>query len=1180
MREGEPAGFGEQTAAATTVGDAADTRETALPGTSPRQLPGEPVRVTATPPPLGPQVLPLELPTRWGRFAVTELLGRGGMGRVYRAYDPTLERQIALKILVGDDPVHVERFQREARTQAGVDHPSVCKVFEVGDVGGVPYIAMQLVRGRTLEKVAAELPIPQRVALVRQAAEGVHAAHRTGLIHRDIKPANILVEEVEGGGLLPYVVDFGLARLLDEPGLTHTFQVAGTPSYMAPEQAAGQTAKADRRTDVWGLGATLYELLTGRPPFTGDSVVAVMAHVVNDDPNPLRTLNEAVPRDLETIVLRCLDKEPSRRYQSAHELAEELGRFLDGEPIHSRRSSLLYRLRTRARKHRLVVAALAVAAAAVLATAVVVARASWYAKEEARIAGELGREVEGIEAVLRHSMMLPRHDVTADLAAARSRVNGLAERLPGLGRAARGPGQYALGRGYLALGEHERALEHLQKAWDGGFRDSQVAYALGLTWARLYETQLSAAQRIPNRSVREQRLAEINVKYRDPAVRFLSASRGAPGVAPELVEARLKLFEDRWDEAVTLCRAAQARLPWLYEAPALEGKVAAERFVALRTAGRREDARAALDRMHEAYDRAETIARSAPAVFDGYCREQRFRIDLLPEDGGDVEAAAPAAVAACTVALEVLPTSEPSLYEIASVYWLVGEYQLSHGRDPRSALAKAIDFARRGAERYPSNPNHDNTLGLAYSSLGEYQRRQGDDPRPSYERARVSFEAALAADPNAYYPLNNVARSYGLIGNWEQAHGLDPMASYTRAIGWYDRAIAVDQRLVLAYSNKGSALADLAEATMATGGDPRAFLEQAVTTLEHATSLNPRERRTFNNLGWCAMLAADYADQRGDDQAPHLGRAAERFQQAIAIAPDYVIAHHNLAETYWRRAEFEATRGGHDPAPWVELATAAFQKVLALDPQRADAHWGLANTEKTLALRALIRGEGIEPRVEAGLAHVRRAIALNPDLAGPHLVAGRLHALRARALHARGEVAEAELAAARTGLMRSAELNPRYATALADLGSLALLRARIACSRHQDPTPHLDEGLRWYARLREVNPGVADGYLGPVRVARWRVEASFAAGIDPRPDLAAATLALATSRSEHPTNPEWNALDGALALDEARLATGAARIEAATRAAAALRSAVGTWSELRLDYGEALHDAEALAASR
>ncbi|MGV8040113.1 MAG: protein kinase [Thermoanaerobaculaceae bacterium] len=1014
----------EQTAAATTVGDAADTRETALPGTSPRQLQGEPARVTATPPPLGPQVLPLELPARWGRFAVTELLGRGGMGRVYRAYDPTLERQVALKILVGDDPVHVERFQREARTQAGVDHPAVCKVFEVGDVGGVPYIAMQLVRGRTLEKVAAGLSIAQRVALVRQAAEGVHAAHRTGLIHRDIKPANILVEEVEGGGLLPYVVDFGLARLLDEPGLTHTFQVAGTPSYMAPEQAAGRTAQADRRTDVWGLGATLYELLTGRPPFTGNSVVVVMAHVVNDDPHPLRTLNDAVPRDLETIVLRCLDKEPSRRYQSAHELAEELGRWLDGEPIHSRRSSVFYRLRTRARKHKLVVAALAVAAAALLATAVVVARASWYAREEARIAGELGREVEGIEAVLRHSMMLPRHDVTPDLAAARARVSGLAERLPGLGRAARGPGQYALGRGYLALGEHERALEHLRKAWDAGFRGPQVAYALGVTWARLYETQLGAAQRIPNRSVREQRLAEINVKYRDPASRFLSASRGAPGVAPELVEARLKLFEERWDEAVELCRTAGSRLPWLYEAPALEGKVAAERHIAFRIAGRREDALAALDRMHEAYGRAEAVARSAPAVFEGYCREQRFRIEALPEGGGDVEAAAPAAVTACTVALEVLPTSDAALADLAHVHWLVAGHRMSRGRDPRAALTESIELARRGAELHPSNPNHDNALGLAYSSLGEYQRRQGEDPRPSYELARASFEKALAADPNAYYPLNNVALSWGLIGAWEQAHGLDPIPSYTRAIEWYDRAIAVDSRIVLAFSNKGSALADLAEATMAAGGDPRAFLEQAVRTLEHATSLNPRERRAFNNLGWCAMLAADFAEQRGEDQAEHLDRAAERFQQAVAIAPDYAFAHYNLGETYWRRADFEAARGGHDPGSWIGLATTAFEKVISLDPQRADAYWGLANTRKTLALHALIRGQAIEPRVEAGLAHARRAIALNPDLAGPHLVAGRLYAMRARSLHARGSPAEVDLAAARAALGRGGRAEP------------------------------------------------------------------------------------------------------------------------------------------------------------
>jgi serine/threonine-protein kinase len=203
------------------------------------------------------------------RYEVGELLGEGGMARVHRAFDKVLKRTVALKLLRSDDPLLIQRFLREARAQAKVAHEHICPIYEVGVLGGRPFIAMQLVEGETLGAAQAKMTLEQRVRVLREVAEAVDAAHQAGLIHRDLKPANILVERTESGEWKPYVLDFGIAREASAEGLTMTGQLLGTPHYMSPEQALGRAAEVDRRTDVYALGATLYELCAGGAALLG-----------------------------------------------------------------------------------------------------------------------------------------------------------------------------------------------------------------------------------------------------------------------------------------------------------------------------------------------------------------------------------------------------------------------------------------------------------------------------------------------------------------------------------------------------------------------------------------------------------------------------------------------------------------------------------------------------------------------------------------------------------------------------------------------------------------------------------------------------------------------------------------------------------------------------------------------
>jgi serine/threonine protein kinase len=208
------------------------------------------------------------------QYQMLEVLGSGAMGEVRRAFDPQLGRHVALKVLQDTGADLAKRLVKEARAQAKVEHPNICKVYGVGEIEGRLFIALQLVNGKTLGETARSMTLEEKVRAMRDVADALHAAHRIGLIHRDVKPTNVLVERTDSGAYVPYVTDFGLARELSAPGLTATGVVVGTPLYMAPEQAEGLAHALDRRTDVYGLGATLYEALVGRPPFQGKSAVS------------------------------------------------------------------------------------------------------------------------------------------------------------------------------------------------------------------------------------------------------------------------------------------------------------------------------------------------------------------------------------------------------------------------------------------------------------------------------------------------------------------------------------------------------------------------------------------------------------------------------------------------------------------------------------------------------------------------------------------------------------------------------------------------------------------------------------------------------------------------------------------------------------------------------------------
>jgi serine/threonine protein kinase len=280
-----------------------------------------------------------------GDYQLLEVVGRGGQGVVYRAHQKSLNRTVALKMIsLGSwaTDAHLKRFRREAEAAASLEHPGIVPIYEVGEGDGSCYFSMRFVEGGQLDQVIKRKPtsIRQAAELISKIARTVHYAHEHGILHRDLKPGNILLD-AKGE---PLLTDFGLARLVEaESTVTRTKEVMGTPSYMAPEQAMGNNAAVSSATDVYGLGAVLYQLLTGHPPFAGGTTYETIKLVLDTEPRQPRLLNPKIDRDISTICLKCLEKDPKRRYSSALALAEDLEHWLRHEPIQARRTGIFTR---------------------------------------------------------------------------------------------------------------------------------------------------------------------------------------------------------------------------------------------------------------------------------------------------------------------------------------------------------------------------------------------------------------------------------------------------------------------------------------------------------------------------------------------------------------------------------------------------------------------------------------------------------------------------------------------------------------------------------------------------------------------------------------------------------------------------------------------------------------------
>lgn len=835
-------------------------------------------------------------------YEILSELGRGAMGVVYKARQIGLKRLVALKMILQGahaSATDLTRFRTEAEAVARLQHPNIVQVFEIGEHNGLPFFSLEFVEGGCLADRLVENPLPLREAafIVKQLAEGMACAHAQGIVHRDLKPANVLMTR-EG---TPKITDFGLARKLDEDSsATRAGTIMGTPSYMAPEQAEGRNDRVGPCSDIYSLGAILYDLLTGRPPFRGTTILETLTQVRLIDPVPPARLTPQMPRDLETITLKCLQKDPARRYTSATELADDLRRFLNGEPILARPVSSLERAWKWCKRRPAAAALIAVSMLSVLSLAF---GGLAYARSEQRRANE----AERLLAIVNQE----RERAEEHFKQARQAVDQMLLRV-GQERLAYEPRMEQVRRDLL-----EKAATFYDRFLQVDDPSPAVRHEAALASRKLGDIRvlLDEADKAEKAYLRSLELLDPLVQE-DPAQ---SSYREDCAATWNNLGNLLRQGRRLPEAASAYERALQLQQQLVQEAPE---DVARRRELALTHYNR-----GVLEELQGQSRQAVLSYRSALEL-------QRRLVEEEPKNGQLAE-------------------------ELARTWTLLGRLQATSQPDQaQQSLHEALSLLERLVKETPENPSRRQSLLLAANQLGDLLRvSRPNDAGPLFRLAVELGEGLVRSFPTVPEYQQQLAASYNYLAVWDLAAGRRDEATQAferglalkeklasnfplqadyrrdlartlgnvglafqtanqsaRAEGYYRRALELLRKLIKDYPGSSSDEQELALGLVRQASlDPEqaeTYLREALRLQEGLLQRDPKSRDyRAERARTCLVLATALQSRAVSQEAESLRQKAEEdFRDLIKRYPEEPEYQLSLATTLLHRGEFARLR--------------------------------------------------------------------------------------------------------------------------------------------------------------------------------------------------------------------------------------------------------------------------------
>ncbi len=827
----------------------------------------------------------------WDRYEFRAFIGQGAMGQVFSVFDPVLSRRVAMKVLSERGMPYASLFLEEARAQARVEHPHVAKVHEVGEERGRPYVTMQHLNGESLETLCKKLRMEEIVEILRQACEGVQAAHAMGLLHRDLKPANIVVNRDDEARWHAFVVDFGMAcekvdaSTAPDPSrpLETGKKVMGTPAFMSPEQAAG--FPLDVRSDVFSLGSTLCFALTGTLSFEGNSLDSESHALLNNQglsqKGSPRKFKKSIPKDLQAILFRAMAPSPQDRYPSAKALGQDLKRWLDGDPVEAMKKSALYRLHRWTKKNRLLAASMLVLGLTLTGTGLWVLRQRTRAQKQAYYYHYFAQEAELMEASLALAESFPLHDTLPERERIREQMKHLEKIMEEAGGVAEAPGRYALGRGHMTQSEWAAARKSLEQAWALGLQTPEVAFALGSTLSHLYS---EALQGLAGQAYQD-RKAQLDKTLKPAILSYLSKARQiTQSSLVTYVEALLANEEGRHEEALAKADAVLKAQPWKVDALLLKAKI----HLAMATDTPSETSH--LVKAKAIVKKAQDLARSCARAYEmegEVSHQQMFfalahRQAFMPYFEAVQASAAKArqahsrsAQADVQEALSLLSTRDG----VSDWYW----EDKAAERATQDTLRRIIALADRALALQPDKIMAIHIKGEAFWKLAEEQLAKGLEPFHSLEAAIQAFLQASQIQPGGPALLGGMATAYAVKAYAEAKHGQDPSASFREALRYYRQVESMKPDAVL-YSNIAYLYFDKAKLEFWQGLLPKESLESALKAIQQALAM----QAVFNNrsdLPRTYLFMAEYAAWRGEKDLKSLRLGMEEAERMLERDP-------------------------------------------------------------------------------------------------------------------------------------------------------------------------------------------------------------------------------------------------------------------------------------------------------